>query len=132
MSHESAYSILYHLSQKEESNKTNEILVSNIRDTLDSLEVRPGERPQLQKKLSYVLKQSRVKRSASGVSLPDGSIARDWERMALQFRRHWDLLTNNTGYATEDQCLHFLESLKFSPRFFFCFRICFSENCRYR
>ena len=49
MSHEYGYSMLYELIQKEKSNRTNEVPVSDIRDTLDSLELRRGERPQLQK-----------------------------------------------------------------------------------
>ena len=97
MIHEAVYSTLYELSQKEESNRTNEVQVSNIRDILHSLQVRARECQPLQKKPSCLLNQLRVKRSAPGVFLPDGSIARDRERTAAEFRRHWDLVTTDTG-----------------------------------
>ena len=101
MTHGAAYSMLYHLSQKEETNRTYEVLVSNMRDTLDSLEVCRGSASSFEKKPSCLWNHFTSKRSASRVSLPHDFIARDRERMALEFRKHWDLLTKDTGDVTE-------------------------------
>ena len=47
--------------------------------------------------------------------------------LRIGFCRHWDVLMSNTVDATEDQCLRFLETLSFSPRFFVLSDMCFKE-----